>query len=1207
MRLRKILLFFITYICISLIPIACLVANAAEDQEIKVFVNDTRVQFDVPPIFINNRTMVPIRAVFEAMGADVQWNDSIKTAIITKGDRKVQIQLDNHNALVDGRVVRMDVPAAGINGRILVPVRFISENLGLQVDWVNDTKTVFIREPSAPENIGNLQNWGHFASDGVWNYHILQNNILIRENAITKKQEKLADHIISDLQPYKEWIYCVGLDKGISKIIRIRNDGTEREVVLDTPVQSFQLVNDWLYYSHHDNSTVLFRTDINGSETMKVLQDGDFSPKNWFVQNGFVYYQNLLTRTIHRARIDGSDSVQLISSQAVSDLSVENRFVQSTGAAYRLKLIDSGFLYYVPEAYMEEDSNYRSAGVYRIPVTGGKPELIADKAPVSINMDNDWLYMAVQGQGKSQLLKYKKDGSQVLTINEYKENDMPGSIYVYNSDIYYTLLRGNNKQELFRMNPEGQKISQITWSYGAYPTRIRDVLTAVSSAYSKLNSISTFQMSRVDTGKQTHSQIIDRKSNYTDSIYYQNIKDEKENTSLEVWIDSSYRYSKTPDEKLWSIEKHNTDKSTLQKSILSFILPGEELNNNLTFVELDGKITLSGSGSFPVLMQNLAGSGELIYNTGSDFFDSVKLQIVIDAESYMIDEFTLEIVFYPLKEQTKDGKPSVSRYSFLNSRFNTTLLYVPASLEQSLSLKLQSDIKTEQAMKLMEEEKYEDAVKLFDSAISLYSKSYPAYLNKGKALYQLGKYKEAIVTLDQYRNYALENVEVLWLEGWCYLKLSDYTRAEQLARKALDLEGKNVSALNLMGSIAAAQEDYTAARGFFETAIAIDKDYYEAHLNLASILFNMGNFTKCIQTVDQFLLRFPSDRELMYLKAQSLSRQGKNMEAIGVYEQILKKNPSNDFVTMTYIAIEYETLQNYTKAQEYANKAEKVYKDYNLLKSLLERLVYDRSTSSSQKLVDFIRRNYLYFKETKEVINAFNTITTKMNSYTVEDVKQLLEDIRSPEDNSTFLLYGEAYNAYMGSYDQSPVETKQEGSTVYFSTKTFSQEVGFRFIEFIQSIDKPHEKTLILDLRDNSGGLSTEANIMLDALLPECTPSYIIERNGYITTFRSGKSYTSFKKIGVLVNEKTASSSELLALGLKTYADNVTIIGKQTMGRGVGQVVYLDRMKQYAIFLVNHYWNVLQENIHDKGLPIDIQVGDDDPDYKKAIEEFLKD
>ena len=208
------------------------------------------------------------------------------------------------------------------------------------------------------------------------------------------------------------------------------------------------------------------------------------------------------------------------------------------------------------------------------------------------------------------------------------------------------------------------------------------------------------------------------------------------------------------------------------------------------------------------------------------------------------------------------------------------------------------------ALRLVNEGKHQMRSSCFDTAIRPVFEVLFCLSSQGKTRYiQLGKYKEAIVTLDRYREHAPDDIEAILLEGWCYLKMYNTSEAEQFARKALNLEENNTTALNLMGSVAAAEEDYFAARDFYETAIQLDKTYYEAHLNLASVLFNVGNYTKCIQAVEEFLDRFPSDRELMYLKAQSLSKQGKNKQAIGVYEQILNKNTSNDFVTMTYIAI----------------------------------------------------------------------------------------------------------------------------------------------------------------------------------------------------------------------------------------------------------------------------------------------------------------
>ena len=119
----------------------------------------------------------------------------------------------------------------------------------------------------------------------------------------------------------------------------------------------------------------------------------------------------------------------------------------------------------------------------------------------------------------------------------------------------------------------------------------------------------------------------------------------------------------------------------------------------------------------------------------------------------------------------------------------------------------------------------------------------------------------------------------------------------------------------------------------------------------------MGNYTQCINMIDNYIRYFSYDRDMLYMKAQSLLNQGKPNQAIRVYEQILDRNPANDFVTMTYIAREYENLQNYAKASEYAERAKAIYPDYHLLKYLIDNISYDLSTTGSQKLVDFIKNN----------------------------------------------------------------------------------------------------------------------------------------------------------------------------------------------------------------------------------------------------------
>ena len=89
------------------------------------------------------RTLVPVRGVFEAYGAIVEWKDETKEVII-KGDTEIVLKIGSNVMKVDGKEVVLDVAPQIINHRTLVPIRAISEGLNKKVNWNNDTKTVEI-------------------------------------------------------------------------------------------------------------------------------------------------------------------------------------------------------------------------------------------------------------------------------------------------------------------------------------------------------------------------------------------------------------------------------------------------------------------------------------------------------------------------------------------------------------------------------------------------------------------------------------------------------------------------------------------------------------------------------------------------------------------------------------------------------------------------------------------------------------------------------------------------------------------------------------------------------------------------------------------------------------------------------------------------------------------------------------------------------
>ncbi|WP_342543832.1 copper amine oxidase N-terminal domain-containing protein [Lysinibacillus sp. FSL K6-4013] len=95
---------------------------------------------------IDNRTLVPLRSIFEELGATVIWNQNTKTISATKDTTNISLKLGTKTAVINGQAVSIDVPAQIRNGTTLLPLRFISEALGANVKWDNKTLTATIEQ-----------------------------------------------------------------------------------------------------------------------------------------------------------------------------------------------------------------------------------------------------------------------------------------------------------------------------------------------------------------------------------------------------------------------------------------------------------------------------------------------------------------------------------------------------------------------------------------------------------------------------------------------------------------------------------------------------------------------------------------------------------------------------------------------------------------------------------------------------------------------------------------------------------------------------------------------------------------------------------------------------------------------------------------------------------------------------------------------------
>lgn len=111
---------------------------------INIMVNGRLLPTDVSPIMEQGRVLVPVRIVGEALGANVDWNQDLQHITLTGEEQNVELFIGNRAAVINGVSEMLDVPAQIIQGRTLVPLRFVSQAFGAEVNWNSDLQLVEI-------------------------------------------------------------------------------------------------------------------------------------------------------------------------------------------------------------------------------------------------------------------------------------------------------------------------------------------------------------------------------------------------------------------------------------------------------------------------------------------------------------------------------------------------------------------------------------------------------------------------------------------------------------------------------------------------------------------------------------------------------------------------------------------------------------------------------------------------------------------------------------------------------------------------------------------------------------------------------------------------------------------------------------------------------------------------------------------------------
>ena len=185
-RTTKVIAIFTAILLIlSAIPITA----SATSWNISVKVNNKAISCpDQKPVIQNERTLVPIRFVAEALGYDVDWNEKDNTAVIDDG--KIILYIGTNKAKINGKSVTLDVASTIIRDRTMVPLRVVAETLDCSVDWIGETQTVLV---NAKKNGRELSLYERLKQTGLY-YDIEDNRdnehtrFLVRKDAVTSKK-----------------------------------------------------------------------------------------------------------------------------------------------------------------------------------------------------------------------------------------------------------------------------------------------------------------------------------------------------------------------------------------------------------------------------------------------------------------------------------------------------------------------------------------------------------------------------------------------------------------------------------------------------------------------------------------------------------------------------------------------------------------------------------------------------------------------------------------------------------------------------------------------------------------------------------------------------------------------------------------------------------------------------------------------------------
>lgn len=188
---------------IMALVVALLLPAAGSAQSISIIMDGEKVSFDTAPIVKDGRTLVPLRGIFEEMGLTVAWKNDTRTATISGYEFIIELKENAKTAVVNGKNLQLDVPAQLHQQRMYVPLRFVSESVGSQVAWNENNKQVVINTGKVKDIDAFLEKLSEVETKSFSAHILLEQFMKLNDDTMNMTMDMEMDFVLEPFGTYQ--------------------------------------------------------------------------------------------------------------------------------------------------------------------------------------------------------------------------------------------------------------------------------------------------------------------------------------------------------------------------------------------------------------------------------------------------------------------------------------------------------------------------------------------------------------------------------------------------------------------------------------------------------------------------------------------------------------------------------------------------------------------------------------------------------------------------------------------------------------------------------------------------------------------------------------------------------------------------------------------------------------------------------------------